>query len=587
MYGHTRSNQETHVPQIFVAFSHRDEKLRAQLDKHLTVLQRTRGVESWNDRQIGPGDEWQGVINDKLTSADLIVLLVSPDFIASDYCWDVELSHALRRHQAGEALICPVILRPISSWQKTPIGQFQVLPADGKPVTKWKNRDEAFAAIVDGIEAMLSQWRFGEVQASILEPRVTWVLRVRGKAADFDKRACYRITRTLRKITRDSTLDFLKKGTGSVELSFRSSEACMKSVMRLHREGSLSKSLTEGVIGVTKEVGASLHVSVQEAGPSSSLLGAPASLPVGDTVNGGFPPLVGGMVIPLANPLQPGFNLLVDGSQAPPTAQEQAELTILLRDYLNAALVVLPDQLKVDLSPFDEYCGIPDALRRTRLGHDLLEQDVVLKDYTARLLHPSLDGGGRFWSELEKTRRADEGLSAWFRVWITPDNPSVKETGHEDRAEISIGRIGFKVQCEPDYKAFEYLRESGRSAEIAGPETNQRAVEVFKSHILPLVHREVCLGNRFGRLRQILTVIIMSAWVRQSSLAEPFRKAGFLDSNDTARFKLDSVKQQPTELKKYYLRMLNAGVWQCSRNSYDPVAQKIVNRVYMAGGIEQ
>ncbi|MCP3956475.1 MAG: toll/interleukin-1 receptor domain-containing protein [bacterium] len=585
MYGYTQTQEDRHPPSIFISYAHQDEKLRAQLETHLAVLERTRGVETWHYRKIGPGRLWQGVIDEELNTADLILLLLSPSFVASDYCWDVELSAAIRRYGAGEALIVPVLLRPVALLEETPLGQFQILPSGAQPVSECRDRDKAFADIVNGIGTMLDQWH--RIQTSSPEPTMTWGIRVRGQLEDFSLQRRLELARALRKLTRDTTLELFGSGAGSVNLCFSSNEACLRLVEKLHNDGALSESLNVDIIEVGESIGASLHIASQKVSSAADVkpLEAPPSLPVGDSVTGGFPPLIGGMVISASNPLQPGFKLLADGSRPSPTEEEQVELAMRLRNYLNASLVVQPDLLKVDLSPYDDYCGIPRALRHTELGRDLLAQDVVLKDYTARLLHPSLDAGRAFWSELEEVQTTSERTNAWFRVWITPDDLTVRETGHEDHAEITVEKLGFKVQCEPDYRAYEYLKESGRPSDLVEPEINHRAVEIFKERILPLVHREVCLGDRFGILRQILTVIVMSTWVRQSSLAEPFRKAGFLDSNDTERFNLNVVQEEPTDIKEYYLRSLDAGVWQAVRASYDAERKQIVRRLYMAGGI--
>jgi len=107
-------------------------------------------VRSWHDRQIGAGDLWKNAIDRNFQEADVILLLISADFLASDYCFDVEMNNALERHAAGEALVIPVILRPVD-WQATPFGKFQALPKDGKPVTTFENRDVALQQVAQGI----------------------------------------------------------------------------------------------------------------------------------------------------------------------------------------------------------------------------------------------------------------------------------------------------------------------------------------------------------------------------------------------------------------------------------------------------
>jgi hypothetical protein len=141
---------------IFCAYSHEDEKLRDKLATHLSPLEREGLIELWFDRKIGAGKEWEKEIGVSLEGAGLILLLVSPDFIASDYCYGREIKRALERHLAGTARVIPVILRPVD-WQKTSIGKLQALPKDGKPVTQWANEDEALLNVAKGVREAVSE----------------------------------------------------------------------------------------------------------------------------------------------------------------------------------------------------------------------------------------------------------------------------------------------------------------------------------------------------------------------------------------------------------------------------------------------
>ena len=135
---------------LFFSYSHQDEELRNELAKHLKTLERQGVISAWYDRQIVAGDEWAGKIDTHLETANIILLLVSSDFIASDYCYDIEMKRAIERHNTGEARVIPVILRPVD-WYGTPFAKLQALPRDAKPVTSWANQDEAFTSIAQGI----------------------------------------------------------------------------------------------------------------------------------------------------------------------------------------------------------------------------------------------------------------------------------------------------------------------------------------------------------------------------------------------------------------------------------------------------
>jgi internalin A len=132
------------------SYSHEDEKLRDQLETHLKLLQRQGIISTWHDRQIMGGERWASVIDDNFTRADLILLLVSADFLASDYCYQTEMSLALHREAKGEATVVPVILRACD-WKNAPFGKLQGFPKDMKAVTSWPNHDEAWTDVAEGI----------------------------------------------------------------------------------------------------------------------------------------------------------------------------------------------------------------------------------------------------------------------------------------------------------------------------------------------------------------------------------------------------------------------------------------------------
>src|SRR6476660_4799035 len=140
--------------QLFFSYSHKDEKLRDRLEVHLSALQREGLISEWHDRKIGAGTEWKNAIDDNLKAASIILLLVSADFLASDYCYDVELKYAMERHQKSQARVIPVILQPCD-WNTSIFARLQALPKNVKPVTDWKNRNSAFLNVVEGIRKTL------------------------------------------------------------------------------------------------------------------------------------------------------------------------------------------------------------------------------------------------------------------------------------------------------------------------------------------------------------------------------------------------------------------------------------------------
>jgi internalin A len=153
---------DRHEPEplrLFYSYSHKDESLRNALETHLKILQRKELIIPWHDRLIRPGDTWADELDENLERADIILLLVSSDFIASDYCTAKEMTRALERHEAGEATTIPIILRDLN-WKNAPFAHLQALPKDLKAVTRWPDRDSAWRNVSEGIEqAIEERWK--------------------------------------------------------------------------------------------------------------------------------------------------------------------------------------------------------------------------------------------------------------------------------------------------------------------------------------------------------------------------------------------------------------------------------------------
>ncbi|PSN18999.1 hypothetical protein C7271_09595 [filamentous cyanobacterium CCP5] len=140
--------------QVFISYAPEDEIYRNELVKHLKLLQTSGVISIWHDRKILPGSVRDTEIDTYLNSADLILLLVSVDFINSDYCWQTEVKRAVERHTAGEAIVVPVIVRTVD-WQAAPFGQLKPLPEGGKPVRTWPSTDVAMDNVVRGIRQLI------------------------------------------------------------------------------------------------------------------------------------------------------------------------------------------------------------------------------------------------------------------------------------------------------------------------------------------------------------------------------------------------------------------------------------------------
>lgn len=142
--------------EIFYSYAHEDEALRNQLNTHLATLRRQGLITEWYDRQIQAGAPWSSEIDTHLKTAQVILLLISPDFINSDYCYSIEMDYALQRHNKGEARVVPVLLRPVD-WKGAPFEKLQALPRDARPVIAWSRRDDAFLDVARGIRDIVEE----------------------------------------------------------------------------------------------------------------------------------------------------------------------------------------------------------------------------------------------------------------------------------------------------------------------------------------------------------------------------------------------------------------------------------------------
>src|SRR5260221_610946 len=144
------SNTSKQEIKLFYCYAHEDKPIRDELEKHLSWLRRRYQLINWHDREIMPGEEWEQAIDMHLNTANLILLLISSDFMNSDYCYGKEMRRALERHRAGTCRVIPILLRP-TYWEDAPFSSLQLLPTDARPITRWSDRDEAFQDVVTEI----------------------------------------------------------------------------------------------------------------------------------------------------------------------------------------------------------------------------------------------------------------------------------------------------------------------------------------------------------------------------------------------------------------------------------------------------
>lgn len=142
---------------VFLSYCHVDEMYKEELDKHFAPLKRSNKVETWNDRELKAGTKFDDNIKSHLNQDDIIILLISSDFFASDYCYNIEMQRAIERANRRECILIPIIVRPCL-WTETPIKDILALPKDGKPISKYEDKDEAYLEIVTAVSDMIDSF---------------------------------------------------------------------------------------------------------------------------------------------------------------------------------------------------------------------------------------------------------------------------------------------------------------------------------------------------------------------------------------------------------------------------------------------
>lgn len=143
---------------VFISYSHIDEKIKNDLQKHLSPLKRMDLISEWSDREIKAGDDWGSAISKQLEQAHIIILLISIDFINSKYCYDIEMDKALERHEDESAVVIPVIVRNCL-WQHTPFAKLQAVPKDGRAVASYADLDTALTEVTEAIRTVAESLR--------------------------------------------------------------------------------------------------------------------------------------------------------------------------------------------------------------------------------------------------------------------------------------------------------------------------------------------------------------------------------------------------------------------------------------------
>lgn len=179
---------------LFFSYSHRDETLRDELEVHLATLKRQGVIDAWHDRRIVPGSKVDSEISKHLEESQIVLLLISAYFIASDYCYDIEMKRALERHESGECQVIPVILHPCD-WTSLQFGKLLATPKDGKPISKYPNQHDAFLEVTTAIRDAAKHFSTKSISQSI-QPQLQEKPDIEKKAAPTIRSSNLRVKKT-------------------------------------------------------------------------------------------------------------------------------------------------------------------------------------------------------------------------------------------------------------------------------------------------------------------------------------------------------------------------------------------------------
>lgn len=152
---------------VFISYSHKDESFRTELEDHLSMLRRKGVISVWHDRKILAGGDWKGKIDENMDKADIVFFLISPSFLASDYCYDIEVKKAIENKESGKCQIISIIIRPCD-WHDCYFSKFQAAPKDGIPISTWENKDEAWLDAINRIKGHIAEFRPAEQTPAVV-----------------------------------------------------------------------------------------------------------------------------------------------------------------------------------------------------------------------------------------------------------------------------------------------------------------------------------------------------------------------------------------------------------------------------------
>lgn len=636
------ANPEFKPIKIFLSYSHKDEVFKETLEEHLAILMRQGFLESWSDREISPGEEWRNKIDENLEQSKIILLLISSSFISSDYCFDIEMKRAIEKHKANEAVVIPIIIRPVS-WRILPLAELQALPKDAKPITLWSNQDEAYYDVVESLRTVIVNLKNGSVSIS-KEMQWNWIMQLKDLDQGISKFAELILSR-LQDISGDSQLSLVALVEEKNIIVLNGTKEGFHIVDELFKTNRLQEKLGFPIHSFYSAYGAGVQASAELVSEKNDDLEndylAYSNLVYKSRRH--IPALLKGLFVPRDTLLKLQFT--VDSGHDNSESSVERKNSEKLIDYFLSCLATKQKDFWVNLSEYESNRMVPDVLDGTQIGRDMLAQDCLLKQLTSSLLHPDTETGRSYWQEVY--RRANKlfgttsiPVTCYHKVWMQPSSASVYSTDLPTKIDDSTanilkpyakkkGRFAFiteakiMVKCEEDYyaikanmKAEELKKDNTISAERNS--LYNFITPIFKDIILPEIEDEVNNGLNFSPIRQVVHSLILSKWFKEefSDMADynslvntglpnkyrPTFKHSSLkgksqsiinDSPEQIRPKENTIGSlnasdvlDNQKFHEIYSKLYKEGLFRVVRREVDSQTGNIMTRIYFSGKID-
>ena len=361
---------DDHPRRVFVSYSRQDEAWKHRVVDALKPLEQEQLIAAWHDRKLLPGQDWDGEIRQELNQADVILFLVSPAFISSRYCRDVEVRRAVERSDAGEAVLVPIIVHRCE-FGKEPFARFQAYPIDGSPLGEAPDQETRLDDLREKLHLALLGWWYPRRPRSNGGPHSLWQLQIRPHS-DGASTTDDQLVRCLRELAEEPDIVYCGRANEqSVEGKFRSIEpvlllngppAAFAKLENLQSTGQLSPELGVKVVNLQMVIGASMQVAMEVSDLPLPLLEENENLVLTPSVHD--TPDLPQMVI--VRDEQPDWMQVMPSriTKATPKAifpEVQARFT----RYFGTILAVPDGRLTVNLSTYEPEATLIESLART------------------------------------------------------------------------------------------------------------------------------------------------------------------------------------------------------------------------------